>query len=49
MNRRRRNELASTLTPKLGQTQLTRDYDLFLPMFNHPDEVFTLSAVKSDF
>jgi hypothetical protein len=41
------HELASTLTPRLGQIQLTRDYDLFLPMFNHPDEVFTLSAVKN--
>jgi len=37
--------LARALTPSLRKTPLTREYDLFLPVFNHPYELFALAAV----
>jgi hypothetical protein len=37
--------LARSLTPDLDVEGLTRDYDLFFPVFNHPFELFALAAV----
>lgn len=37
--------LSMSLTPRLGGIPLTRDYDLFVALFNSPYEVFALRAV----
>jgi hypothetical protein len=37
--------LATALTPRLRATRLTRDYELFFPVFNDPFELFALTAV----
>jgi len=37
--------LATTLAPRLRTPRLTRDYELFFPVFNHPFELFALAAV----
>lgn len=37
--------LASHLVPRLGALRLEKDYDLFLPVFNNPYEVFALRAI----
>jgi hypothetical protein len=36
---------ARLLTPRLPVTRLTRDYELFFPVFNDPFELFALAAV----
>lgn len=41
----RSRRLARTVTPDLGAAGLTRDYELFFPVFNHPFELFALAAV----
>ncbi len=33
------------MTPRLRTQELTREYDLFFPVFNHPFELFALAAV----
>jgi hypothetical protein len=38
-------KLAAALRPILGRVELNQRFELFLPMFNHPLELFTLSAV----
>jgi hypothetical protein len=38
--------LAHSLRPRLGEVGLTTDYELFLPVFNHPHELFTLTAAR---
>lgn len=37
--------LATALTPRLRAPRLTRDYELFFPIFNDPFELFALAAV----
>jgi len=37
--------LARRLVPRLPVPRLTREYDLFFPVFNHPFELFALAAV----
>ncbi len=37
--------LARAMAPGVSQAPLTRDYDLFFPIFNHPFELFALAAV----
>jgi hypothetical protein len=37
--------LARALTPRLRAPRLTREYDLFFPIFNDPFELFALAAV----
>ena len=39
-------KVASAVTPRLGAMKLQRDYELFLPVFNHPHELFNLNAVQ---
>jgi hypothetical protein len=41
----RSRRLARTIVPRLGVPRLTRDYDLFFPVFNNAFELFTLLAV----
>jgi len=41
----RSRRLASAMAPRLEVRRLTRDYDLFLPVFNNPFELFALLAV----
>jgi hypothetical protein len=41
----RSRRLARAVTPSLPVPRLTREYDLFLPVFNHPYELFALAAV----
>lgn len=41
----RSRRLAHALVPRLGVPRLTRDYDLFFPVFNHAFELFALLAV----
>jgi hypothetical protein len=41
----RSRTFASKLAPRPGTVSLTRDYDLFLPVFNHPHELYALAAV----
>lgn len=41
----RSRRLARALTPRLDVPPLTREYDLFLPVFNHPWEIFALALV----
>src|SRR5882762_3701688 len=38
----RSRRLASALAPRLGVRPLSRDYDLFLPVFNNAFELFAL-------
>jgi hypothetical protein len=37
--------LARAVTPALPAPRLTREYELFFPVFNHPFELFALAAV----
>lgn len=37
--------LALRLTPRIGALPLAKDYDLFLPVFNNPYELFALHAI----
>lgn len=37
--------LARAITPHVAAASLTREYDLFFPVFNHPFELFALAAV----
>ncbi|MGE5048750.1 MAG: hypothetical protein ACM3PC_09295, partial [Deltaproteobacteria bacterium] len=41
----RSRRMARAVTPPLGAAPLTRDYELFFPVFNHPFELFALAAV----
>lgn len=41
----RSRRLARSLTPALDVAGLTRDYEFFFPVFNHPFELFALAAV----
>ncbi|HEY6910648.1 MAG TPA: glycosyltransferase [Myxococcales bacterium] len=41
----RSRRMARAVTPPLGVPPLTRDYELFFPVFNHPFELFALAAV----
>lgn len=41
----RSRALARSFTPRLRAPRLTRDYDLFFPVFNHPFELWALAAV----
>ncbi len=41
----RSRRLARGLVPRLGVPRLSRDYDLFFPVFNHAFELFSLLAV----
>ena len=41
----RSRKFARAMTPRLGVQPLTREYELFLPVFNHPFELFALAAV----
>jgi len=41
----RSRKFARAITPRLDVPRLTREYELFLPVFNHPFEVFALAAV----
>lgn len=38
--------LAAALAPRRGALRLERDYDFFLPIFNHPYELYALSAIS---
>ncbi len=38
---------ARSLTPQGPRVELDRDYDLFLPVFNHPYELFALDVVPN--
>src|SRR6267143_517682 len=38
----RSRRLARALTPQSGASRLTRDYELFFPVFNNPFELFSL-------
>jgi hypothetical protein len=38
--------LAEALAPRVDGVELERDYALFLPVFNHPHELFNLNAVR---
>jgi Glycosyl transferases group 1 len=40
----RSRRLARAIVPRIGGARLNRDYELFLPVFNNPYELFTLSA-----
>jgi len=42
----RSRRLAEALAPRVGAIELDRDYELFLPVFNHPHELFNLNAVQ---
>jgi Glycosyl transferases group 1 len=42
----RSNRLAEVLAPRAGAVRLEREYELFLPVFNHPHELFNLNAVQ---
>lgn len=37
--------LASSLAPRLTTFELAKEYDLFLPVFSHPHQLFALSCV----
>src|SRR5262245_49606868 len=37
--------LAHKLAPRPRTVRLQRDYDLFLPVFNHPHELYALATV----
>ena len=37
--------LAHLLAPRPGKVQLEREYDLFLPVFNHPHELYALALL----
>jgi len=39
--------LASRLIPGFGALRLEKDYDLFLPVFNNPYELFALNAIPA--
>jgi hypothetical protein len=41
----RSRRLARAIVPRVGATRLTRDYDLFFPVFNNAFELFSLLAV----
>ena len=41
----RSRALARAFTPGLNVPRLTREYELFFPVFNHPFELFALAAV----
>ena len=41
----RSRRLAGAIVPRLGVPRLTRDYELFLPVFNNAFELFSLLAV----
>jgi glycosyl transferase family 1 len=41
----RSRRLARAVTPDLDVEALSRDYELFFPVFNHPFELFALAAV----
>src|SRR5205085_66609 len=41
----RSRKLARSLLPRLGVPRLTRDYELFLPVFNNAFELFALLAI----
>src|SRR4051812_36664922 len=41
----RSRALARSLTPGIRVPRLTRDYDLFFPVFNHPFELWALAAI----
>jgi hypothetical protein len=41
----RSRRIAKAVAPRLGVAPLTRDYDLFLPVFNNAYELFALAAV----
>jgi hypothetical protein len=41
----RSRTLAQAVTPPLNVPPLTREYELFLPVFNHPFELFALATV----
>jgi hypothetical protein len=41
----RSRRLAMAIAPGVGTHKLTREYELFLPVFNHPFELFALAAV----
>ena len=41
----RSRALAKAVTPRLNVPPLTREYDLFFPVFNHPFELFALATV----
>jgi hypothetical protein len=41
----RSRRLAKAIVPDLSTVRLTRDYDLFFPVFNHPFELYALAAV----
>src|SRR5437879_757829 len=41
----RSRRLARAIVPRLGVPRLTRDYDLFFPVFNNAFELFALRAV----
>ena len=38
--------LASGVRPNLGAIDLDRTYDMFLPFFNHPHEIFALNGLR---
>jgi hypothetical protein len=42
----RSRRLAEVLAPRTGAVRLEREYELFLPVFNHPHELFNLNAVQ---
>jgi hypothetical protein len=41
----RSRRFAAAVAPRAGGRRLTRDYDLFFPVFNDPFEIFALAAV----
>jgi len=42
----RSTRLAEALAPRPGAVRVERNYELFLPVFNHPHELFNLNAVE---
>ncbi|HEY6880116.1 MAG TPA: hypothetical protein VI299_18960, partial [Polyangiales bacterium] len=38
--------LAEAMRPQLGAVSLSGDYDVFLPFFNHPHELYALNAIR---
>ena len=44
-NALRSRRMGQALTPRLAGPRLTREYELFFPVFNHPFELFALAAV----
>ena len=40
------SRVAESVMPSLGSPLPHRSYDLFLPVFNHPHELFALSAIR---